>query len=303
MLVQHSASATPADPDPAIRRALDSISRSFLRDAVHTLAIPRHADLEPDNNRLTAHWIARQLRTFGYETDLQGEFANVIARPKQTPALAAAPCTLVGAHYDSVPGCPGADDNASAVAAMLACAKAVADHAPQRPICFASFNREEDGLRGSADFVENVVQARHLNIREAHILEMVGYCDPRPGSQTLPPGLPIQVSDRGNFIGVLANKNSTAIADAILRAAKTYQPDFPVLTLKIYVGIEHFLPVLLRSDHSPFWKAGLPAVMWTDTSEFRNHHYHQPTDTPDTLDYDFLRSVTQVLLATLLASP
>ncbi|HTS17259.1 MAG TPA: M28 family peptidase [Verrucomicrobiae bacterium] len=167
MLVQHSASATPADPDPAIRRALDSISRSFLRDAVHTLAIPRHADLEPDNNRLTAHWIARQLRAFGYETNLQGEFANVIARLKQPPALAAAPCTLVGAHYDSVPGCPGADDNASAVAAMLACAKAVADHAPHRPICFASFNREEDGLRGSADFVENVVQARHLNIREA----------------------------------------------------------------------------------------------------------------------------------------
>jgi len=56
--------------------------------------------------------------------------------------------------------------------------------------------------------------------------------------------------------------------------------------------------VLLRSDHAPFWKAGIPAVMWTDTSEFRNHHYHQATDTPQTLDYDFLRAVAQVLIAT-----
>jgi Zn-dependent M28 family amino/carboxypeptidase len=295
MLVQHSTGATAAAHDPAIQRATDAVSKSFLRETVERLSIPRHADLEPDNNRLTAHWVASQLRSYGYETDFQGEFANVIARPKQCRDT---PWIIVGAHYDSVPGCPGADDNASAVAAMLACAKALAAYAPARPVWFASFNREEDGMLCSADFVKDLVERQRVAFREAHILEMVGYCDPHPGSQSLPQGLPIRVPDRGDFLGIVANKGSTALADSILEAAKTYRPDFPVLSLKVYVGIEQLLPVLLRSDHAPFWKAGIPAVMWTDTSEFRNHHYHQATDTPQTLDYDFLRAVTQVLIAT-----
>ena len=297
MLVEHSANANAGTPDTTIRRAVDSVSASFLREIVDVVSIPRHYELEPENNRLTAHWITRQLRSYGYDTELQGEFANVIARPKH---LADTPFILVGAHYDSVPGCPGADDNASAVAAMLACAKAIAVHAPETPVCFVSFNREEDGLLGSADFVKETVRGKPIMVREAHVLEMVGYCDHRPGSQSLPQGLPIRVPDRGEFLGILANKDSTGVADAILQAAKTYRPDFPVLSLKAYVGIEALLPVLLRSDHTPFWKAGIPSVMWTNTSEFRNHHYHLPTDTPDTLDYDFLRTVTQILIASVL---
>jgi Zn-dependent M28 family amino/carboxypeptidase len=299
MLVQYSTSATATARDPAIQRAMDTVSTSFLRETVETLSIPRHADLEPDNNRLTAHWIANQLRSFDYETDLQGEFANVIARPKPRND---SPCILIGAHYDSVPGCPGADDNASSVAALLACAKALAAQAPARPVWFASFNREEDGMLGSNDFVKEFVERKRVSIREAHILEMVGYSDSRPGSQSLPQGLPIRVPDRGDFLGILANNGSTALADSILQAAKTYRPDFPVLSLKVYLGIEQLLPVLLRSDHAPFWKAGIPAVMWTDTSEFRNPHYHQTTDTPQTLDYDFLRAVTQVLIAAVLTT-
>jgi hypothetical protein len=297
MLVQHSANAKAGTPDATIRRAADSVSASFLREIVDVVFIPRHYELEPENNRLTAHWIARQLCSYGYETEFQGEFANVIACPKH---LANTPFILVGAHYDSVPGCPGADDNASAVAAMLACAKAIAEHAPESPACFASFNREEDGLLGSADFVGQAMAGTQLAVREAHILEMLGYCDHRAGTQSLPQGLPIQVPDRGEFLGILANKDSTGVADAILQTARTYRPGFPVLSLTVYVGVETLLPVLLRSDHTPFWKAGIPAVMWTDTSEFRNHHYHRVTDTPDTLDYGFLRAVTQVLIATTL---
>jgi hypothetical protein len=295
VLVQYSATATAAARDPTVQRAMDAVSKSFLRETVEVLSTPRHADLEPDNNRLTAHWIADQLRSYGYETDFQGEFANVVARPNSGRDL---PWTIVGAHYDSVPGCPGADDNASGVATLLACAKSLAIHTPARSVCFASFNREEDGMLGSADFVRELLERKRVSVREAHILEMVGYCDPHPGSQSLPQGLPIRVPDRGDFLGILANKRSTAMADSILQAAKTYRPDFPVLSLKVYVGTEQFLPVLLRSDHAPFWKDGIPAVMWTDTSEFRNHHYHRATDTPQTLDYDFLRAVAQVLIAT-----
>ena len=299
MHVQHSADAQPATPDPRVAKTGDEVTTSFLRAIVETIAIPRHYELQPDNNRLTAHWIARQLCSYGYETELQGEYANVVARSRYSPNAA---CVLVGAHYDSLPGTPGADDNASAVAALLACAKALARHAPESPVCFVSFNREEDGLLGSTDYIRTVAAKGTMSVREAHILEMIGYCDHRPGSQRIPPGLPIRVPDRGDFLGILANKGSTAVASTVLQTAKTYWPDFPVLSLTVYAGVEQLLPVLQRSDHMPFWTADIPAILWTDTSEFRNHHYHQPTDTPDTLDYDFLRSVSQILIATILSS-
>jgi len=299
MLVQHSANAPGAIPDATIHRAITAVLPSVLRDTVETLAIPRHFETEPDNNRLTAHWIARQLCSYGYETNLQGEYANIVARPRHHSD---APHILISAHYDSAPGCPGADDNASAVAALLACARALAEHAPETPVCFVCFNREEDGLLGSTDFVNAIANGTQPTIREAHILEMIGYCDHRPGTQSLPPGLPVHVPDCGDFLGVIANKDSTAMADSILQAARAYRPDFPAVSLKLFVGIEKLLPVLLRSDHTPFWKAGIPAVMWTDTSEFRNPHYHQATDTFDTLDYEFLCAVTQILVATILRS-
>ncbi len=299
MHVQYTSDAQPTTFDPRVMATVDEVSTSFLRDAVETIAVPRHYEREMENNRLTAHWIAGQLRSYGYETELQGEYANVVARSRHSSNT---PRVLVGAHYDSVTDTPGADDNASAVAALLACAKALAENAPECPVCFVSFNREEDGLLGSSDFVKTVLVEGRMSVREAHILEMVGYCDHRAGSQAIPPGLPIRVPDRGDFLGILANKDSTAMASTVLQTARTYWPDFPVLSLKVFAGVEQLLPVLQRSDHMPFWMAGIPAILWTDTSEFRNHHYHQPTDTPDTLDYDFLRSVSQILIATILTS-
>lgn len=298
MYVQHSVHAPTITPDAHVRAAADDFSVSFLRGIVETMAVPRHYQLQPEDNRRIAHWIVHQLHSYGYETELQGEYANVVARSRRAPDTA---CVLVGAHYDSVPDTPGADDNASAVAALLACAKTLAQHAPETPACFVCFNREEDGLLGSADFVRTIA-GRKIPVREAHVLEMVGYCDHRPGSQAIPPGLPIQMPDRGDFLGILANQDSTAMASTVLQTARTYWPDFPVLSLKVFVGAEKLLPVLQRSDHAPFWKAGVPTILWTDTSEFRNPHYHQATDTPDTLDYEFLRSVSQILIATVLTS-
>jgi Zn-dependent M28 family amino/carboxypeptidase len=299
MLVQRSADSQASVPDAWIGAAANDVSASFLQGVVETLAVPRHYEVQRERNRLTAHWIANQLRSYGYEPELQGEYANIVARTRHDLHTA---CVLVGAHYDTVPGTPGADDNASAVAALLACARALAEHAPAYPVCFVSFNREEDGLLGSADFVRTVATEGRIRVREAHVLEMVGYCDHRAGSQALPPGLPIQMPDRGDFLGILANKDSTAMASTVLQVARTYWPEFPVLSLKVYAGVEKLLPVLQRSDHAPFWGAGIPAIMWTDTAEFRNKHYHQSTDTPDTLDYDFLRRVSQILIATVLTS-
>ena len=277
---------------------MDSVSESELRAWVERLSVPRHFVIEPDENERVALWIASLLQGWGYHVELQGRWRNVVALPKKISG----PLTLIGAHYDSVGGCPGADDNASAVAAMLGCAKACAGDTQGR-IGFVSFNREEDGLIGSQDFVEWLETARKLRVAQAHILEMVGFASDEPGSQKTPGGLPIKIPDTGNFLGLLANKVSHQMLDNILACASTYLPEFPVISLHVTLGLEKHFPVLLRSDHAPFWAKRIPATMWTDTSEFRNPYYHQLGDQPHTLNYSFLRAVTQLLVASVLETP
>ena len=132
---------------------------------------------------------------------------------------------------------------------------------------------------------------------------MVGYRDRTPGSQATPPGLPILgARDVGDFLALLANRHSNRIAEDLLGLAARYIPEPPVAALKIYLGLERAFPHLTRSDHAPFWKAGIPSIMWTDTSEFRNPHYHLASDTPDTLDYDFMSAVARLALARVVSS-
>jgi Zn-dependent M28 family amino/carboxypeptidase len=238
--------------------------------------------------------LLRLLRSFGYNPVLQGSYDNIVAT---TASAADGPFLLLGAHYDSVPDCPGADDNASAVAVCLECARLLqANEIGSTMIVL--FNREEDGMLGSQEFVAHLAAQSAWAVEEAHIFEMVGFCDRAAGSQRMPPGLPgVVAPDVGDFLGLLANRHSNTVAENLLTLAATYVPQFPVLALKIYLGIEKHFRHLLRSDHAPFWEARIPSLMWTDTSEFRNPHYHRASDTPDTLDYDFLTKVTQLALA------
>jgi Zn-dependent M28 family amino/carboxypeptidase len=273
------------------------VTEEELSEWVNRLAVPRHYEREPEENKNTALWIAAKFQSWNYQVELQGPWWNVVALPKDVPG----PLTLVGAHYDSVGGCPGADDNASAVAAMLGCARACAAAPGRPPVGFIAFNREEDGMLGSQDFVEWLASS-NVRVKCAHILEMVGYASEQPGSQRIPPGLPLRVPDTGDFLALLANRGSYRVLDALLTQAKTYLPGFPVVGLRVTLGLEKYFPVLLRSDHAPFWQRRIPATMWTDTSEFRNPLYHQPGDKPDSLNYSFLRSVTQLLVASVLSN-
>ena len=297
MKIVHSTSKRAKLADSEVSTALAHVSQESLRRAVMTMSQPRHYQSNSLSNRRCAHWIADEFRSFGYITRFQGRYKNILAMPANP---ASDTMILVGAHYDSVPGTPGADDNASGVAALLECARIIALLEYPATTAFAAFNREEDGLLGSADFVANYLPNSSLNLEAVHILEMIGYCKHSQGSQSVPQGLPIRVPSVGDFIGILGNSDSKHLVDRVLTQAATYVPELPALGLKVYLGIEKLLPVLARSDHDPFWQAGIPAVMWTDTAEFRNPHYHQQTDTPDTLDYGFLRSVTQLLLSCLL---
>ncbi len=290
MFVAHSKNRRPKATDADIADVLRGVSAEALHAYVDLLAFPRHYVAERKANVHARDLLLRLLRSFGYTPRLQGAYDNIVAA---TGSGEDGPFLLLGAHYDSVPGCPGADDNASAVALCLECARLLKEHQIGSTM-IVLFNREEDGLLGSRDFVAQSAGA----VEEAHIFEMVGFCNRASGSQRMPPGLPgVVAPDVGDFLGLLANRYSNAVAENLLALASTYVPVFPVLALKIYLGIEKYFGHLLRSDHAPFWEAGIASIMWTDTSEFRNPHYHRASDTPDTLDYDFLSNVTKLALA------
>ncbi len=276
-----------------LRQKVKLINKNDLINFIKEIAIPRHFTYNRENNENVAEYIFNKLKSFGYETEFQGVYSNVVAFNPNTKSKE---LILIGAHYDSVPNCPGADDNASAVVAMLACAKAVPEIEKDLPICFVAFNCEEDGLLGSFDFVKNYLGKNNFKIKQVHILEMVGYATDEPNSQNLPTNLPIKIPNTGNFLGILGNRDSHKAVDEVLSLGKTYLSELPVIGLKIYLGAEKLFPDLGRSDHLPFWEKQIPAIMWTDTAEFRNPNYHKQTDTPNTLNYDFLRKVSQLLL-------
>jgi len=294
MLVAHSKNRAAVAPDHAVTEILHEVSPGSLRAFVEALAFPRHYEAEKRANRKARDLLVNLARSFGYAPFLQGSFDNIVLTSHEPSA---GPFFLLGAHYDSVPGTPGADDNASAVAVCLECARLIESH-DLGPAMIVFFNREEDGLLGSREFVAHLAHRSDWSVREAHIFEMVGYCNRAPRSQKMPPGLPIRPGrDVGDFLALLANRSSNAIAEKLLSLAACYIPQTPVAALKIYLGIERAFGHLNRSDHAPFWNAGIACLMWTDTSEFRNPHYHLASDTPETLDYDFMSDVAKLVLA------
>lgn len=295
MLVTDSSDLRAQKIEAEYEELLHKVEEKDLKEWVWLLSEPRNFTAQPEENRATANRIAAQLKSWGYDAGFQGRYYNVVALPRAIRS----PLVLIGAHFDSVANTPGADDNASAVAAMLGVAKAFAKHPIAEQIGIISFNCEEDGMLGSTDFVDNVLVPQRIPVACAHILEMVGYASRLPNSQAVPPGLPIRARTTGDFLGVLGNRDSTGPLREILTTARTYLPKFPTVGLRVTLGIEQYLPVLLRSDHAPFWRRRLPAVMWTDTSEFRNNNYHSPNDLPETLDYPFLHNVTRLLAVTI----
>jgi Zn-dependent M28 family amino/carboxypeptidase len=294
MLVAHSKNRKAKTTDAAIADVLRGVWPDRLRAFVEMLAFPRHYVAERKANVRARDLLLKQLHSFGYKPVLQGSYDNIVAI---SSGAEEGPHALLGAHYDSVPGTPGADDNGSAVAVCLECARLLQENDIGSTM-IVLFNREEDGLLGSSEFVAHLAAAPAWAVEEAHIFEMVGFCNRAAGSQRMPPGLPgVAAPDVGDFLALLANRHSNALAENLLSLAAAYIPQSPVLALKIYLGMEKYFGHLLRSDHAPFWKAGIKSIMWTDTSEFRNPHYHRASDTPDTLDYGFLSEVAKLALA------
>ncbi|MGH7848563.1 MAG: M28 family peptidase [Candidatus Binatia bacterium] len=212
-------------------------------------------------------------------------FRNIIARMGSQRGT---PLIVLGAHFDSVEGTPGADDNASGVAVMLEAARVLSRFKLRSQVLFCAFNLEELNMIGSTHLAQKL-KAAGAKIDAMVSLEMVGYTDSTPGSQKYPLGLKWFYPDRGDFIGVIGNWNSGSLLRRFSRLMRQVQ-GLAVETLSV-PGNGAFIPEVRLSDHSPFWDLGYPALMVTDTSFFRNPHYHRSSDTLETLDIPFMAKV------------
>jgi Zn-dependent M28 family amino/carboxypeptidase len=198
---------------------------------------------------------------------------------------------LIGAHYDSVLGSPGANDNGSGVAALIELSRLFADLKPAMTVRFVAFVNEEPPFfateqQGSMVYAD-MARRRGDDIRLMVCLETMGCYSDEPGSQSYPPLFKLFYPDRANFIGIVSNFRSWS-AMRRLAAAFRKSSDFPVETTAMF----SFVPGVSWSDHRSFWAQGFRAVMVTDTAFYRYPHYHAATDTPDRLDYSSLSRVT-----------
>jgi Zn-dependent M28 family amino/carboxypeptidase len=159
---------------------------------------------------------------------------------------------------------------------------------------FAAYDLEEWGMVGSFVHSRDVQRSR-VAVRGMISLEMLGYTDSTPGSQHLPAHLAKLYPDVGNFIGICGNDVSLGLLQAVAQAMKSID-GLPVECLAVPAN-GALLPEVRLSDHSAFWDRGFQALMITDTSFFRNPHYHLASDTPETLDYAFLAKVTAGVFA------
>jgi Zn-dependent M28 family amino/carboxypeptidase len=279
--------------------------REKLADRLHThvdrlagLIGPRHPG-KPVALEAAAAYVECEFRSLGDAVERQSYDAGgvnvsnlVIERcGSQSPRE----IVILGAHYDTIPPTPGADDNASAVAVLIEAARLLRGAIPGRTVRFVAFTCEEPPhfhlqTMGSQVYARSC-RSRNEQIVAMLCLEMVGFYTKAPGSQQVPPAIPKMLRwafpRRGNFLAAVGNLRSWRLAWTFRRGFKraTRFPLFPVV-------LPEAIHEIRRSDNSSFWDQGYPALMLTDTSFLRNPHYHLPSDTPETLDYNSMADVT-----------
>jgi len=281
---------------------------SNAKRTVTTLAsdYPSRHGLNPEVLNAAAAFIEKDLCALGYDVeslyyDSKGtQVRNIVVEKRGSDPGKS--IIILGAHYDTVPGTPGADDNASGVAGLLELARLLKGTSNTRTIRFVAFPHEEPPyfytrLMGSRQYAGMLKQSGE-NVLVMICLEMLGFAGERY-EQRYPAPL-MQVLGRypmyGNYIGLVGNLRSLRMMSFVRRVMRAH----------CTVGVESltapgFIPPMFLSDHSSFWKYGYPALMVTDTAFLRNPHYHLPSDTPDTLNYDFLARVVDGIHATVLA--
>jgi hypothetical protein len=270
-----------------------------LRSDVEKLSVAFHPrdSHHPDNMAGCANYVRAQFLDAGaFSVTVQAFKANGGNKYRNVCALfgeAEGPRTVVGAHYDSEVGTPGADDNASGVAGILEFARLVGKHPIPGNVEVVAYALEEAPYFGSAEMGSMVhaksLKDRGIMVRRAIILETIGYYSDLSGSQTFPdPALKALYPDTGNYIALVGRLDQYALLETIKAKMKT-ATDLPVYSVcapATVVGIDF-------SDHRSYWEYGFPALMVTDTAFYRNPHYHKSSDTSDRLDYARMAKVVE----------
>lgn len=247
----------------------------------------------PKNLDLVGGYIAEEWRLAGIEVEEQnfetgqGEFKNIFASfGPQTGDL-----IVIGAHYDAVGDTPGADDNASGVAGIIELGKALHRAQLKTQVMVAGFALEEIPHFGTEAmgswFFARALKTSNKNVRAMISLEMIGYYSDDAGSQKYPHSfLRLFYPGEGNFIALASNIPNVPLTRKVKRSMRSASsvPVYSINAPQALAGVH-------RSDHLNFWKEGIPALMITDTAEYRNPHYHQLGDKPETLDFKRMAEV------------
>ncbi len=291
--------ASFSGPLPSLTSAQAGLAAALRADVEHLAGrigirnAVAHGDLEA-----AAGWVEDRFKACGLAPERQTfmigskPFHNIEAairgasRPEEI--------VVVGAHYDSVIGCPGANDNASGTAALLALARRLAPEKPPRTLCLVAFTNEEPPHFLTSE-MGSLVYARRCRERKENVvammsLETIGYYTDREGSQEYPPPLSFFYPTKGDFIAFVGNLASRSLVRDAIRTFRE-QASFP----SEGAALPGWLTGVGWSDHWSFWEQGYPAIMATDTAPFRYPHYHLPGDTPDKIDYDRMARVVDGL--------
>ena len=279
--------AGPLSPDEVVLREELRANVQKLAGEIGERNMRHYAQLNAAADFIEDSFSQAGLRTRrdSYETGGQ-PCHNIEAEISGSEQGSPPPIIVIGAHYDSVVGSPGANDNGSGVAAMLALARRFASAKPKQTLRFVAFVNEEPPYFLSGE-MGSQVYARRCKERGDKIsamisLETIGYFSDAPNSQRYPsPGLGLFYPNVGNFIGFVSNVHSRVLLRRVIALFRKHA--------KIPsegASLPAFIPGVSWSDQWSFWQHGYPAIMVTDTAPFRYPHYHSSNDTPDKLDYD-----------------
>ncbi len=279
------------------------VNAADLEAHVRKLAVdffPRN-DFQSENLNQSADFILVHFKKAGARVEEQhfsvsatgdpdAKFRNLSAHfgPESGPRI------VIGAHYDVYGNLPGADDNASGVAGLIELAKLFGKQPPSQPVELVAYPLEEPPFyatskMGSAFHAHALKKAR-IEVKLMICLEMIGYFTDKPASQKYPnQALRLYYPSIGNFIAIASSFDYRKETLAMKKAMSGVTP----LAVES-INAPRNLPGIDFSDHRNYWAVGYPAVMITDTSFYRNPHYHKKTDTPDTLDY---QRMSQVVVA------
>lgn len=275
---------------------------SGLRDTVSYLSekIGERSYLKTGKLTLAADFIEKKLISFGCSTQKQevpyknNIYFNICSEVKGT-GVSDSGIIVIGAHYDSVVGTPGADDNASGVAGLLELARLTSEYPLNRTVRFVAFTLEEPpafmtSRMGSYVYAESL-RDEGVKVHGMISLEMLGYFCDIEGCQLYPSSIfSLFYPKKGDFISFVGNLSSRAFTREVEKAFREVS-SFPVESL----SAPSLIPGVDFSDHRSFWKFGFRAFMITDTAFYRNPNYHSPGDTAGTLNYEKLAEVVEGL--------